>query len=98
VSDPESGKRDIMLGPFFSVGVVLLVWGLIRRRPVLAAAGLGSIWFDQRSALGRSVKEKVRAKYMSGPNLGVEDDRDRTVVHDLDRHPGAEDAGRDPDA
>jgi hypothetical protein len=87
-----------MLGPFFSVGVVLLVWGLIRRRPVLAAAGLGSIWFDQRSELGRSLKERVRAKYMSGPDLDVNDDRDRTVVDELDRHPGAEDTGRDPDA
>jgi hypothetical protein len=97
VSASESGKRDIMLGPFFSVGVVLLVWGLIRRRPVLAAAGLGSIWFDQRSELGRSLKEKVRAKYMSGPDLAVEDNRDRPVVRDLHSHPSAEDAGRDAD-
>jgi len=65
VSSPESGKRDIELGPFFSVGVVLVVYGLVRRRLMLVAAGLGAIWLDQRSDLGRSVKQKIRAKYMT---------------------------------
>jgi hypothetical protein len=65
VSSPESGKRDIELGPFFSVGVVLVVYGLVRRRLILVAAGLGAIWLDQRSDLGRSVKQKIRAKYMT---------------------------------
>jgi hypothetical protein len=58
----ESDKRKIELGPLFSVGIVLLVYGLIRRKVVLAAAGLGSIFLDQRSELGRSLKEKVRAR------------------------------------
>ena len=65
MSSPESGKRDIELGPFFSVGVVLVVYGLVRRRLMLVAAGLGAIWLDQRSDLGRSVKQKIRAKYMT---------------------------------
>ena len=65
MSAPESGKRDVELGPFFSVGVVLVVYGLIRRRLFLVAAGLASIWVDQRSEVGRSVKAKVRAKYMT---------------------------------
>src|SRR5581483_7089196 len=30
--------------------------------------------------------------------LPLEDDRDRPVVHELERHPGAEDAGLDRDA
>jgi hypothetical protein len=69
----ESDKRKIELGPLFSVGIVLLVYGLIRRKVVLAAAGLGSIFLDQRSELGRSLKEKARAKYMTVQV--VDDDR-----------------------
>jgi hypothetical protein len=65
VSAPESDKRRVELGPLFSVGIVLLAYGLIRRKFVLAAAGLGSIFLDQRSELGRSLKEKVRKKYMT---------------------------------
>jgi hypothetical protein len=65
VSVPESRQRDVELGPFFSVGVVLVVYGLVRRRLLVVAAGLASIWVDQRSELGRSVKEKVRAKFMT---------------------------------
>lgn len=63
MSAPESTKRDVQLGPFFSVGVVLVVYGLIRRRLLLVAAGLGSIWVDQRSEVGRSVKRKIMAKF-----------------------------------
>jgi hypothetical protein len=77
MSAPESGKRDIELGPLFSVGIVLLLYGLIRRKVVLAAAGLGSIFLDQRSELGRSLKEKVRAKSMTAQV--VEDDRDQEM-------------------
>jgi hypothetical protein len=77
MSAPESGKRDIELGPLFSVGIVLLLYGLIRRKVVLAAAGLGSIFLDQRSELGRSLKEKVRAKSMTVQV--VEDDRDQEM-------------------
>jgi hypothetical protein len=69
----ESDKRKIELGPLFSVGIVLLVYGLIRRKVVLAAAGLGSIFLDQRSELGHSLKEKARAKYMTVQV--VDDDR-----------------------
>jgi hypothetical protein len=75
VSAPESEERNIELGPLFSVGIVLLVYGLIRRKVVLAAAGLGTIFLDQRSELGRSLKAKVRAKYMTVQV--VDDDRDQ---------------------
>jgi hypothetical protein len=68
-------ERNVELGPFFSVGVVLVVYGLLRRRMLAAAAGLGAIWLDQRSELGRSVKEKARAKFMTVQY--VEDDRDK---------------------
>ena len=83
MSIPESGKRDVELGPFFSVGVVLVVYGLIRRRFLLVAAGLASIWVDQRSELGRSIKAKIRAKYMTVQV--VQDDRDATQQDEAPR-------------
>ena len=51
------------------------MYGLLRRRVLVAAAGLGAIWLDQRTELGRSLKEKARAKYMT---VQVKDDRDQT--------------------
>jgi hypothetical protein len=65
MGDSEPERRKVELGPFFLAGVVLLTYGLLRRRAVAAAAGFGAIWIDQRSELGRSVKEKARAKYMT---------------------------------
>lgn len=72
VSEPE--KRNVELGPFFLAGVLLFAYGLVRRSVFGAAAGLGAIWLDQRSELGRSLKERARAKYMT-VQYG-EDDRD----------------------
>ena len=75
MSVPEPEKRNVELGPLFATGVLLVVYGLFRRRLLAAAAGLGAIWLDQRSELGRSLKEKARAKYMT---VQVKDDRDQT--------------------
>ncbi len=109
MSAPESDKYRIELGPLFTAGLVFLVYGLLRRRPLAAAAGLAAIVLDQRSELGRSLKEKARAKYMTVQYVGddrdeageakldVEDDRDRAVVDELDRHAGAEESRRDAD-
>jgi hypothetical protein len=80
VAEPEPEKRKerkVELGPLFSIGVVLVVYGLLRRRMLAAAAGLGAIWLDQRTELGRSVKEKARAKYMTVQY--VEDDREKSA-------------------
>jgi hypothetical protein len=76
VSVPEPENRNVELGPFFLAGALLFAYGLVRRRVLVAAAGLGAIWLDQRSELGRSLKEKARAKYMTVQY--VEDDRDQT--------------------
>ena len=54
-------RRVVALGPLFTAGVLLLLYGLRRRRPFALALGLGAIWLDQRSALGRELKERVRA-------------------------------------
>jgi hypothetical protein len=56
----EPGERDINLGPFFTAGVLLLAFGLLRRRKLAVGAGLFSIWIDQRSALGRGVTKRIR--------------------------------------
>ena len=69
-------ERNIELGPLFSVGVVLVVYGLLRRRMLAAAGGLAAIVLDQRSQFGRSLKERARAKYMTVQV--VEDDPKKT--------------------
>jgi hypothetical protein len=75
VSVPEPQERNVELGPLFAAGALLVVYGLLRRKVLAAAVGLGAIWLDQRSELGRSVKEKARAKFMT---VQVKDDRDPT--------------------
>jgi hypothetical protein len=75
VSLPEPDERNVELGPLFAAGVLLIVYGLVRRKVLAAAAGLGAIWLDQRSELGRSVKEKARAKYMT---VQIKDDGDQS--------------------
>ena len=59
-SPEEHNERDISLGPFFTAGALLLVFGLVRRRKLAVGAGLVSIWLDQRSELGRSLKRRIR--------------------------------------
>jgi hypothetical protein len=87
-------ERNVELGPLFSIGVVLVVYGLLRRRVLAAAGGLAAIVLDQRSQFGRSLKERARALSVQV----VEDDRDGAVVREPERHAGAEDTGRDLDA
>ena len=59
-SPEERKERDISLGPFFTVGVLLVAFGLRRRRKVVVGAGLVSIWIDQRSELGRGLTKRIR--------------------------------------
>jgi hypothetical protein len=61
-NDDEPKERDVELGPFFLSGAILLVYGLKRRSKVAVAAGLGAIWLDQRSAFGRGLKHRIRAR------------------------------------
>ena len=56
----EHEERDISLGPFFTAGVLLLAFGLFRRKKLALGAGLFSIWIDQRSALGRGLTKRIR--------------------------------------
>jgi hypothetical protein len=61
ISDEEHQEREVALGPLFTAGVLMLAYGLLRRKVLAATAGLGAIWLDQRSGLGRALKERVRA-------------------------------------
>ena len=59
---PVVEEFDVSLGPLFTLGAVLVLLGVLRRRPLAVVAGLGAIWLDQRSELGRRLKEQVRAR------------------------------------
>lgn len=61
-SPEEQKKGNVELGPFFTAGALLLVFGLRRRKKLAVAAGLVSIWLDQRSELGRGLKQRIRAR------------------------------------
>ena len=69
----EVEKRNVELGPLFTAGVLLLAYGLLRRRALAVAVGVGGIWLDQRSRFGRALKERVRALSVQV----VEDDDER---------------------
>jgi hypothetical protein len=56
---PAVEEFDVSLGPLFTLGAVLMLLGVLRRRPLAVVAGLGAIWLDQRSELGRRLKEQV---------------------------------------
>ena len=53
-------ERDITLGPFFTVGAVLLGVAARRRSWFLAGAGVAAIVADQRLPFARRLKESIR--------------------------------------
>jgi hypothetical protein len=53
-------ERDITLGPFFTLGVVLVVVAARRRSWFLAGVGVAAIVADQRLPFARRLKESVR--------------------------------------
>ena len=53
----EGTERSIKLGPLATLGGLLVVAGIVRRRKLALAAGLGAIWLDQRSSSGRALKD-----------------------------------------
>ena len=61
MSAPEDTEHDVELGPLFALGVIALVYGLLRRKPLPVALGIGAIWLDQRSELGRNVRKRADA-------------------------------------
>jgi hypothetical protein len=61
VSQSEDENYEVELGPLFTAGVLVLGYGLLRRRGLAIAAGLGAIWLDQRSEFGRALKRRIRS-------------------------------------
>jgi hypothetical protein len=59
---PDVHDVQVSLGPFFSLGALLVIIGVLRRRPLALVAGLAAIWVDQRSAFGQRLKERIRAR------------------------------------
>jgi hypothetical protein len=55
---PVLDDSGVGLGPLFALGALLLIVGLLRRRPLALAAGVGAIWLDQRSELGQTLKAR----------------------------------------
>lgn len=60
MTEIEDEEYEVELGPFFTAGVLVLVYGLLRRRKLAITTGLGAIWVDQRTELGRAVKRRIR--------------------------------------
>ena len=60
VTDTDPENFDVELGPFFTAGVLALAYGLLRRRKLAIATGLGAIWIDQRTEFGRGLKRRIR--------------------------------------
>ena len=53
-------ERDLTLGPFFTLGVVLVGVAARRRSWFLAGVGVAAIVADQRLPFARSLKESIR--------------------------------------
>jgi hypothetical protein len=64
-------ERDISLGPFFTLGAVLIGVAARRRSWLLAGVGVAAIVADQRLPLARRLKERIR---------GLGDDRLRQAA------------------
>jgi hypothetical protein len=61
----DSSERSINLGPLFLLGAVLLLLGLVRRRPLVVALGIAAAWADQRFPFGLTLKRRLDAKLRS---------------------------------
>ena len=61
VNQSEDENYEVELGPFFTAGVLVLAYGLLRRRKLAVVAGLGAIWVDQRTEFGRALKRRIRS-------------------------------------
>ena len=63
VTEAEQKNHWVVeFGPFFTAGVLVLAYGVLRRRKLAIAAGLGAIWVDQRTEIGRDLKRRIRSK------------------------------------
>ena len=66
----ETERAGVELGPLFTGGALLVALGLIRRSKLAFAAGLGAIWLDQRTELGRDLKKRVKESVKARAKTG----------------------------
>jgi len=52
-------RKDLVLGPLFTLGAATVALGLARRAWTLAAVGAAAMWADERTALGRRLKKAL---------------------------------------
>ena len=53
-------RSDVVLGPLFTVGAVLVGLGVLRRSLPLVGAGIAGIVADQRLPAARRLKDRIR--------------------------------------
>jgi hypothetical protein len=76
VNQSEDENFEVERGPLFTAGVLVLAYGLLRRRGLAIGAGLGAIWLDQRSEFGHALnkrfesalKKQIKAHAHSAPD------------------------------
>ena len=52
-------RSDVVLGPLFTAGAVLVVAGMLRRSLPLTAVGIAAVVADQRLPLGQRLKDAL---------------------------------------
>jgi len=52
-------RKDVVLGPLFTLGAAAVAVGLARRAWKLAAVGAVAMWADERTGLGRRLKKAL---------------------------------------
>jgi hypothetical protein len=52
-------RSDVVLGPLFTLGAVLVCTGFLRRSWPLTAAGAAAIYADRQLPVGRRLKEAL---------------------------------------
>jgi len=52
-------RKDVVLGPLFTLGAAAVAVGLAGRAWKLAAVGAVAMWADERTGLGRRLKKAL---------------------------------------
>jgi hypothetical protein len=55
-------RSEVVLGPLFTLGAVLIAVGLVRRSLPLTAAGVAAVVADQRLPVAQRLKDALQAE------------------------------------
>ena len=61
----KAEQNEVVLGPLFTAGALLVAAGIIRRRKLALAAGLAAIWADRRTQFGRNLTDRLKSRSTS---------------------------------